>query len=57
MGYGFVSYRVPRLQTRIEVGGWYASAGFVHPVDRSLGSSSGGALAAFEQPDRRLSPG
>ena len=23
MGYGFVSYRVPKLQTRIEVGGWF----------------------------------
>ena len=50
MGYGFVSYRIPTVRTRIEVGAWYASAGFVHPVDRPLGSSSGGALATFEQP-------
>ena len=50
LGYGMATYRVPGLQTRISVGGWYASAGYVHPVDRSLGSSSGGALASLEQP-------
>jgi hypothetical protein len=50
MGYGFVSYRLPKLGTRIELGGWYASAGFVHPLHRPLGSSAGGALATFEQP-------
>ena len=50
MGYGFVSYRLPKLGTRIELGGWYASAGFVHPPHRVFGSSTGGALATFEQP-------
>jgi hypothetical protein len=50
MGYGFVSYRLPKLGTRIEVGGWYASAGFVHPPHQLFGSSTGGALATIEQP-------
>ena len=50
LGYGMVTYRVPTLQTRVSAGGWYASAGYVHPVDRALGSSSGGALASVEQP-------
>ncbi len=50
MGYGFASWRVPKLGTRIEFGGWYASTGFVHPPHRPLGSSTGGALATFEQP-------
>jgi hypothetical protein len=50
LGYGMVTYRVASLRTRISVGGWYASAGYVHPVDRALGSSSGGALASLEQP-------
>jgi hypothetical protein len=43
-GYGFATYRIPTLQTRISVGGWYASAGYAKP------NSTGGALAAFEQP-------
>jgi hypothetical protein len=50
MGYGMVTYRVPTLQTRFSVGGWYASAGFAHPLHRPLGSSTGGALATLEQP-------
>ena len=50
MGYGFGSYRLPKLGTRIGFGGWYASAGFVHPPHRVFGSSTGGALATFEQP-------
>jgi hypothetical protein len=50
LGYGMVTYRVPSLQTRLSAGGWYASAGYVHPQDRPLGSSSGGALASLEQP-------
>jgi hypothetical protein len=50
LGYGMVTYRVPTLQTRLSAGGWYASAGFVHPADRPGGSSSGGALASLEQP-------
>jgi hypothetical protein len=50
MGYGFVSYRLPKFGTQIEFGGWYASAGFVHPPHRVFGSSTGGALATFEQP-------
>jgi hypothetical protein len=50
LGYGFASYRIPGLGTRIEFGGWYASAGFVHPPHRVFGSSTGGALATFEQP-------
>jgi hypothetical protein len=48
LGYGMVTYRVPALQTRLSAGGWYASAGYVHPADRALGSS--GALASLEQP-------
>jgi hypothetical protein len=44
LGYGFASYRLPGLGTRIEVGGWYASAGY------ALARSTGGALATFEQP-------
>src|SRR4029453_19340611 len=43
-GYGCATYRFPTLQTRISVGGWYASAGYAKP------NSTGGALAAFEQP-------
>jgi hypothetical protein len=43
-GYGFATYRIPTLQTRIAVGGWYASAGYAKP------NSTGGALATFEQP-------
>jgi len=44
LGYGFASYRIPNVGTRIEVGGWYSSAGYAKP------SSTGGALATFEQP-------
>jgi hypothetical protein len=44
MGYGFASYRLPKVETRIEIGGWYSSAGFSAP------QSTGGALATFEQP-------
>lgn len=44
LGYGFASYRVPELGTRIELGGWYSSAGYAKPT------STGGALATFEQP-------
>jgi hypothetical protein len=44
LGYGFASYRIPKLGTRIEFGGWYASAGYAKPA------STGGALATFEQP-------
>ncbi|HEX4440620.1 MAG TPA: hypothetical protein VH854_11155 [Thermoanaerobaculia bacterium] len=55
LGYGMVTYRVPSLQTRLSAGGWYASAGYVHPADRALGSSSGGALASLEQPVPGLS--
>jgi len=43
-GYGFASYRIPKLGTRIEFGGWYSSAGYALP------RSTGGALATFEQP-------
>jgi hypothetical protein len=50
MGYGFVTYRVTTLQTRVSLGGWYASAGFAHPLHRPLGSSTGGALMTLEQP-------
>jgi hypothetical protein len=49
-----LTYRVPTLRTRVSAGGWYASAGYVHPVDRPLGSSSGGALASLEQPIRAV---
>ncbi|HYX20746.1 MAG TPA: hypothetical protein VFA98_07875 [Thermoanaerobaculia bacterium] len=44
MGYGFASYRIAGTETRIDVGGWYSSAGFAKP------SSTGGALVTFEQP-------
>jgi len=44
LGYGFASYRIPKLGTRIEFGGWYSSAGY------ALSRSTGGALATFEQP-------
>jgi hypothetical protein len=44
LGYGFASYKIPKLGTRIEVGGWYSSAGYALP------RSTGGALATFEQP-------
>ena len=44
LGYGFASYRIPGLGTRVEVGGWYSSAGYALP------RSTGGALATFEQP-------
>jgi hypothetical protein len=44
LGFGFASYRVPGLGTRIEFGGWYSSAGYALP------RSAGGALASFEQP-------
>jgi hypothetical protein len=44
LGYGFASYRIPKLGTRIELGGWYSSAGYALPT------STGGALATFEQP-------
>jgi len=44
LGYGFASYRIPKLGTRIEFGGWYSSAGYALP------KSTGGALATFEQP-------
>lgn len=44
MGYGFASYRIAGPETRIDVGGWYASAGFAKPT------STGGALVTFEQP-------
>jgi hypothetical protein len=44
MGYGFASYRIAGFETRIDVGGWYSSAGFARPT------STGGALATFEQP-------
>jgi hypothetical protein len=50
MGYGFASYRIPGPDTRIDVGGWYASAGFAHPQHRPFGSSTGGVLLSFEQP-------
>ncbi len=52
LGYGFASYRIPKLGTRIELGGWYSSAGYALP------RSTGGALATFEQPLRgsRASP-
>lgn len=50
LGYAFASYKLAATGTRVEVGGWYASAGFVHPPHRALGSSAGGALATFEQP-------
>jgi len=43
-GYGFATYRIPKLGTRISAGGWYASAGYAKP------DSTGGALATFEQP-------
>jgi hypothetical protein len=43
-GWGHLSYRIPTIETRITVGGWYASAGYAKP------NSTGGALAAFEQP-------
>lgn len=44
LGYGFVSYRLPKLGTRIELGGWYSSAGYAGPA------STGGMLATLEQP-------
>jgi hypothetical protein len=44
LGYGFATYRLPTLRTRISVGGWYSSAGYAKP------NSTGGALATFEQP-------
>ena len=44
LGYGFASYKIPKLGTRIEFGGWYSSAGYALP------RSTGGALATFEQP-------
>ena len=44
LGYGFASYRIPGLGTRIEIGGWYSSAGYALP------RSTGGALATFEHP-------
>lgn len=44
MGYGFASYRIAGPETRIDVGGWYSSAGFAKPT------STGGALMTFEQP-------
>jgi hypothetical protein len=44
LGYGFASYRIPGINTRIEFGGWYSSAGYALP------RSTGGALATFEQP-------
>ena len=44
LGYGFASYRIPKIGTRIEVGGWYSSAGYATP------GSTGGALATLEQP-------
>lgn len=44
LGYGFASYKIPKLGTRIELGGWYSSAGYALP------RSTGGALATFEQP-------
>jgi hypothetical protein len=44
LGYGFASYRIPWLGTRIDVGGWYSSAGYALP------RTTGGALATFEQP-------
>jgi len=44
LGYGFASYRIPKVGTRIEFGGWYSSAGYAKPT------STGGALATFEQP-------
>ncbi len=44
LGYGFASYRIPKLGTRIEFGGWYSSAGYARPT------STGGALATLEQP-------
>lgn len=44
MGYGFASYRIAGPETRIDVGGWYSSAGFAKPT------STGGALVTFEQP-------
>ncbi len=44
LGYGFASYRIPTLGTRIEAGGWYSSAGYAKP------NSTGGALATVEQP-------
>ena len=50
MGYGFASYRIAGPETRIDVGGWYASAGFAHPPHLPLGSSTGGMLLSFEQP-------
>jgi hypothetical protein len=50
LGYAFASYKLAATGTRVEVGGWYASAGFVYPPHRPLGSSAGGALATFEQP-------
>ncbi len=50
MGYGFASYRIAGPETRIDVGGWYASAGFAHPPHLPFGSSTGGMLLSFEQP-------
>ncbi len=44
LGYGFASYKISTLGTRIEVGGWYSSAGYALP------KSTGGALATIEQP-------
>ena len=43
-GYGFASYRIPKLGTRIEFGGWYSSAGYALP--RSTGSALGDVRAA-----------
>jgi hypothetical protein len=44
LGYGHVSYRLPKVGTRIAVGGWYSSAGYAGP------ESTGGALITLEQP-------
>jgi hypothetical protein len=44
MGYGFASYRIAGPETRIDVGGWYSSAGYAKPT------STGGLLLSFEQP-------
>jgi hypothetical protein len=50
LGYAFASYKFAATGTRVELGGWYASAGFVYPRGRPQGSSAGGALATVEQP-------
>ncbi len=44
LGYGFATYRLPTLRTRVSIGGWYSSAGYARA------NSTGGALATFEQP-------